>query len=92
MAWTLYLQRRYKLPPSKRLAAFLAEGLTAFDKLPKGGEEKYLGQPTTLGDFVHGFFGVMFGDFPGVLLVYMEIFSGFYWYIWRFLVVHQLDH
>eukprot|EP00438_Fugacium_kawagutii_P023655 Skav206419 [mRNA] locus=scaffold292:360054:374362:+ [translate_table: standard] len=41
MAWTLYLRRRYKLPASKRLVTFLAEGLMAFDKLPKGGEEKF---------------------------------------------------
>lgn len=86
MAWTLYLQRRYKLPPSKRLVTFLAEGLTAFDKLPKGGEEKYLGRRFCVDVYV------IFGDFPGVLLVYMEIFSGFYWLIWRFLVVDQLDH
>ena len=38
MAGTLYLQRRYKLPASKRLVKFLSESLTGFQALSKGSQ------------------------------------------------------
>ncbi|CAL1160030.1 unnamed protein product [Cladocopium goreaui] len=40
MAGTLYLQRRYKLPASKRLVKFLSESLKGFEAVPKGSESE----------------------------------------------------
>ena len=36
MVWTLYLQRRYKLPPPKRLAKCFDQSLRAFQSVSKG--------------------------------------------------------
>ena len=40
MAGALYLQRRYKLPASKRLVKFLSETLKGFEAVPKGSESE----------------------------------------------------
>ena len=40
MAGPLYLQRKYKLPASKRLVKFLSESLKGFEAVPKGSERE----------------------------------------------------